>query len=85
MLEKRNLLCEAVVTNPNIFFDFRERRQRLYYPSGKAFILETVQEIAGRTETRIITSEEAFQFMDEHPEGIVEKVYVRYFGEPEEV
>lgn len=83
-LEKRNLLCEIMVSNPKLLFDLQAKKQRLYFPHGKAFILETVQELSSDTETKVITRKDALQFMDAHPEGIIESVYVRYFGKPEE-
>lgn len=84
-LEKRNLLCDITVSNPKLLFDLQAKKQRLYFPHGKAFILETVQELPGVSETKVATREEALQFMNEHSEGIIESVYVRYFGKPEEV
>lgn len=84
-LEKRNLLCEVIVRNSKLLFDLQEKKQRLYFPHGKAFILETVQELPKVSETKLITTKEALKFLDAHPEGIIESVYIRHFGKPEDV
>ena len=85
-LEKRNLVCEAHVSNPRLFFDWNAQTKRLYFPQGKAFVLETIMDISGAViDTRLITEKEARAFMDANPEGIIEKVYVRFFGHPEEL
>lgn len=86
ILEKRNLLCEVNFANPKLFIDIFSKTQRLYCPQGKAFILETVYDLTGNIfETKKITRDEAMAYMDSHPYGIKEKVYIRYFGEPEEL
>lgn len=85
-LEKRNLLCETVIRDPDKLIDFRSKTMSLYYPKGKIFIVDVVHDMTGLHEPpRIITRDEAMKIMDEHPEDIKEDVYVRYFGEPEEV
>lgn len=86
ILEKRNLLCEAAICNPDVFMDFKSKTVKLYYPRGKAFILDTEHDLTGRHDPpKIITKAEAIAFMNKHPEGIKESVYVRYFGKPEEL
>lgn len=85
-LEKRNLLCEAAICNPDTLIDFKSKTLRLYCLKGKTFILETEHDLTGRHDPpQIITREEALHFLDAHPEGIKERVYVRYFGKPEDV
>ena len=86
ILEKRNLLCEICISNPKVLLDMCSRTVRLYYPQGKAFVLETTGDLSGyRFETKLISEKEAHAFMDAHPDGIIEKVYIRFFGEPEEL
>lgn len=86
ILEKRNLLCEVHACNPKLWIDMFSKTKRLYYPQGKAFVLETQSDLTGTIlETLVISKEKAQQFMDEHPEGINENVYKRYFGEPEKL
>lgn len=86
ILEKRNLVCEAYISNPKLIFDWYARTVRLYYPQGKEFMLETTGGMCGyRLETKIISEKEAHDFMDAYPDGIIEKVYVKFFGEPEEL
>lgn len=85
-LEKRNLLCEAVISNPDVLTDFKSKTLRLYHPKGKAFIVDIEHDLTGRHEPpRIITRDEAKEIMDRYPEGIKESVYKRYFGEPAEL
>lgn len=85
-LEKRNLLCEATLCNPDALIDFKSKTLFLYYPQGKAFVVDIVHDLTGQHEPpQIIAKDEAMRIMDEHPEGIKEKVYVRYFGEPKEL
>ena len=84
ILEKRNLLCEVHISDPGMVIDWRSRTVRLYYPQGKEFVLETTGDMSGyKYETKVISERDAFKFMDEHPDGIVESVYIRFFGEPE--
>ena len=86
ILEKRNLLCEVNLCNSKVWIDMLSYTIRLYHPQGKAFILETQRDLTGNImETLVISKEKAQQFMDEHPEGINEKVYVKFFGEPEKL
>ena len=86
ILEKRNLLCEFHVRNPKLWIDIYSKTKRLYYPQGKEFVLETKSDFTDTIlETIILSKEKAQQFMNEHPEGINEKVYKRYFGEPEKL
>lgn len=86
ILEKRNLVCEAHVNNPRLFFDWNSQTKRLYFPKGKAFVLETIMDISGEIiNTRLVTEKEARAFMDANSEGIIEKVYIRFFGEPEKL
>lgn len=86
ILEQRNLLCEYNQTNPRMIFDFCSRTVRLYYPQGKAFVLETRSDMTEKIlKTLVISEQEAMEFMNKHPDGIKERVYVRYFGEPEEL
>lgn len=85
-LEKRNLLCEVTIRNPDTLIDFKSKTIFLYYPQGKAFVVDVVHDLTGQHEPpRIITREEAMEIMDKYPDGIKESVYVRYFGEPEEL
>lgn len=85
-LEKRNLLCEAAICNPDTLIDFKSKTVRLYCPKGKAFILETEHDLTGRHDPpQVITRGEAMAFMDKYPEGIKESVYRRYIGEPDEL
>lgn len=85
-LEKRNLLCEATLCNPDSLIDFKSKTLYLYYPQGKEFVVDVVHDLTGRHDPpEVITKAEAMKIMDEHPEGIKEKIYVRYFGEPEEL
>lgn len=85
-LEKRNLLCEAVISDPDILIDFKSKTLRLYFPKGKAFIVDIEHDLTGQHEPpRIITKEEALEIMDRYSEGIKESVYKRYFGEPKEL
>lgn len=82
-LEKRNLLCEAVVSNPDTLVDLKSKTLRLYCPKGKVFIVDIKHDLTGQHESpRIITKNEALEIMDRYPEGIKENVYKRYFGEP---
>ena len=85
ILEKRNLICKIRNENTKTLFDWSTKTQNLYYPQGKEFVLETVGDISGCVfETKIISKKEAQTLMDSHPDGIVEKVYIKFFGEPEE-
>ena len=86
ILEKRNLLCEVHITDPGMVLDWHSRTVRLYYPQGKDFVLETTGDMSEyKYETKVISEKEAHAFMDAHPDGIIEKVYVKFFGEPEEL
>lgn len=85
VLEKRNLLCETYIKNPNLLIDLNSKTVRLYYPKGKAFVLDTLQDIGGQHELKVLSKKEALLFMNQYPEGIQESVYIRYFGEPEEL
>lgn len=86
ILEKRNLLCEFHACDSNLWIDIFSKTVRLYYPQGKEFVLETTEDISGyKIETKIISEKEARSFLDAHPECINEKVYVRFFGEPEKL
>lgn len=85
-LEKRNLLCEAIMSNPDILIDLKSKTLRLYCPKGKAFIVDIEHDLTGRHEPpRIVTRDEAIEIMNQYPEGIKESVYKRYFGEPAEL
>lgn len=85
VLEKRNLMCETYIKNPNLLIDLNSKTVRLYYPEGKVFVLDTSQDIGGQHELKILSKREAFLIMNQYPEGIQESVYIRYFGEPEEL
>lgn len=85
-LEKRNLLCEATLRDPDTIIDFKSKTLLLYYPQGKEFIVDIIHDLTGQHEQpRIITKTEAIKIMTKYPEGIKENVYVRYFGELEDV
>lgn len=86
ILEKRNLVCVAHTGNAKNFWDWNTRTIKLYYPQGKEFVLESTGDMSGQIyETKVISEQEARAFMDAHPDGIIEKVYVKFFGEPEEL
>lgn len=85
ILEKRNLLCEFSIHDPKMIIDLHSKTARLYYPNGKEFVFEVVSDLTGTGTRSIISKKEAQLVLDQHPEGIKEKVYVRYFGEPEKV
>ena len=82
---EKYLLCTATIARDGVFFDPKAKIKRLYYPRGKAFLIVTDgQMIAGR-KVELVTEKQARQFMDAHPEGINEKVYIKYFGKPAEL
>lgn len=83
-LEKRNLLCEVCESSTYLIFDLNGVIKKLYYPKGKEFILVS-SKIFGNTITKIISEKEAKDFLNMHPEGIIEDNYIKFFGEPEEV
>ncbi len=83
VLEKRNLLCEVYIGNSKLLVDLNSKTIRLYYPEGKVFLLDTIQDISGQHELKVLSKKEAFLIMNQYPEGIQESVYIRYFGEPE--
>ncbi|MBQ4536224.1 MAG: hypothetical protein II994_01240 [Lachnospiraceae bacterium] len=86
IIEKRNLLCEAMICDPDILFDLKSKTLRLYCPKGKAFVVDVEHDMTGRHDPpEVITREEAFKIMDKYPEGINESVYEKYFGAPEEL
>ena len=85
-LEKRNLLCEATLCNPDDLIDFNSKKLFLYCPQGKAFVVDIIHEMTKQHEPpQVITRDEAIEIMDKYPEGIKESVYVRYFGKPEDI
>lgn len=85
-LEKRNLLCEVTLCNPNALIDFKSKTLYLYCLQGKAFIVDIVHDLTGQHEPpRIITRDKAIKIMDKYPWGIKESVYIRYFGNPDKV
>jgi hypothetical protein len=85
-LEKRNLLCEASLSDPEKLIDLKSKTLRLYYPKGKAFVVDVVHDMTQQHDPpRIVTSKEAFKIMDKYPDGIKESVYKRYIGEPKEL
>ena len=86
ILEKRNLLCETNISNPKLWIDMHSKTKRLYFPQGKVFIMETVSDMTSKIiSTEIISEKNAKAFMNKHSDGIIEKVYVKYFGEPEDL
>lgn len=85
-LEKKNLLCTATFDDPKYFgFDLYAKTTRLYYPNRKTFITDTTVAHGLSHDIKIISDEEAYQFMRDHPDGINKVNYVKFFGEPEEV
>ena len=84
-LEKRNLLCEVTLCDPYALIDFKSKKLYLYYPQGKKFVLVTECDITKVREYKTISRKEAFNIMDKYPEGIKERVYIRYFGKPENI
>lgn len=85
VLSKQNLLCEAVISRKGAIFDFNTQTKRLYYPKGKTFILQTTYDFAGGDEYKVLSQKEAQTFMNKYSSRIHERVYKRYFGEPEEI
>ena len=89
ILEKRHLICEVSISNPNLFIDFKAKKQCLYCYSNsksKVFLLETMSEMTNQIlETKIITEKTAKKYLNEHSEGIKLEVYKHFFGEPEEI
>lgn len=84
-VSEKYLLCTATIARDGVFFDPKAKTKRLYYPSGKTFLIVTDgQMIAGR-KVELVTEKQAMQFMDAHPEGINEKIYIKYFGKPTEL
>lgn len=84
-LEKRNLLCEATISRPDVLVDLRSKTIRLYCTQGKAFIVDVIHDLTGQHEPpRVITREEAMKIMNTHPDGIKEREYIRHIGRPED-
>lgn len=82
---EKYLLCTVIISRAGLAFDVKAKVKRLYYPRGKAFLLTTSNDFMGQIEAKLITEKQARRFMDEHPEGINEQVYIRYFGTPTEL
>lgn len=82
---EKYLLCTATIARDGVLFDLKAKTKRLYYPKGKAFLIVTEGQINGERKAEIVTEKQARQFMDAHPEGINEKIYKQYFGEPAEL
>ena len=82
---EKYLLCTATISRDGVLFDSRAKTKRLYYPRGKAFVLVTEGQMTGDRKTDIVEEKQAKCFMDAHPEGINEKIYKQYFGEPAEL
>ena len=69
-LEKRNLLCVATLCNPDALIDFKSKTLFLYFPQGKAFVVDVIHDLTGQHEPpRIITRNEAMEIMDKYPGG----------------
>ena len=61
-LEKRNLLCKATICNPDALIDFKSKTLFLYYPQGKAFVVDIVHDLTGLHDPpRIITRDEGIR------------------------
>lgn len=84
-LEKRNLLCEFTIAKAGVIIDFQSKTKRLYYPKGKAFVMDTVQDMTGEHDPKVISKSDAMEFMDKHPAGIDIKNYIKFFGDPKEL
>lgn len=82
---EKYLLCTATIARDGVFFDLKAKTERLYYPRGKAFLLVTEKQINGGQKIKLVTEKQAHQFMDAHPDGINEEVYIKYFGDPVEL
>ncbi len=81
-LEKRNFLCEYA-EEKNLFFG---ETQKLYFPKGKAYILETIKHdfFKEKKTAKVVSRTVAKNFMKKHPEGVHSKNYSKFFGAVEE-
>ena len=70
--EKSTLLCSCT--------DVLQKSTLYHTAKGALFIVTESDGIA----VRVVNREEAFAFMDEHPEGIDTDAYDAVFGEPEQ-
>ena len=84
-IAEKYLLCTATISRDGLLFDMRAKTKKLYYASGKAFLLVTAGVMTGTRTVEVLTEMQARQFMDKHPEGINESVYIKYMGKPAEI
>lgn len=82
-LTENNLICEVEISNQKLIVDPKSKKKKLYYPKEKEFVMTTCDELR-EYEIQIVSKKVAMGFLNKYPEGIIEKNYIKFFGEPEE-
>ena len=80
ILEKRLLICEAYISNGDMF-DFKAYTQSLYVTNKGNFVMNAVRNgscLEGYPKT--VTRSEAMEFLQKYPSGIKEDAYRRHIG-----